>query len=372
MIIIPATLDARRTRIIITYAGKDISTDIAPYLLSFTFTDNAKDKADDIALTLEDRAGVWLRDWTPTKGDTIKASIVKTDGTNTTSLPCGSFSVDQIDYSYPPAVMAIKAVSSDVKASISKQKHTRMWENVKLRDIASDLAGDNSLTLFMTVEESGTYERIDQVEQTDLEFLKALCDNAGLAVKIQQKQLVIYDVEEYESKGPVTKLGIDDARLISFRFTSKTAKVYKKARVKYHHPVKDEVYIGEYEDDDEEGSERVLEICERVESEAQAKSVAQERLIATNRQEVTGSLTMTGDIRLAAGVTIELSEFGAFSGKHFVNKVTHNVNNGGYTCTLELGLPKPEKGKAKKSKQSKQKGKRQSGEVYYEGDRYYS
>lgn len=97
--------EARRAEVRIIYEGKDISRDIAPYLISFSYTDNAKDKTDDISLVLEDRGRKWCVDWFPSKGDKIRASIIIhgwEDDTRTESLPCGLFEVDQIECSGPP------------------------------------------------------------------------------------------------------------------------------------------------------------------------------------------------------------------------------------------------------------------------------
>ena len=365
------TINARRTSIALTYEGKDISQDISPYLLSFSFTDNSGGKADDLTITLEDSAGLWLNNWAPSKGDTLRASIISQDFPSTQSLPCGSFTIDQIDYSYPPAVLSIKAVSASVKKSITAAKHSRSWENITLRDIASDLAAQNNLALFMSSADTHTLERIDQSEQSDLEFLKALCADYGLECKIQEGRIVIYDLEEYESSSPILTISLSDDKLTSCRFTSKSAKVYRKAKVVYHNAVKDEDYEGEYEDDDEEGCERELVIHERVESQGHAQEVAKQRLIDANRQEVTGSLGLVGDVRLCAGVTIELQDFGMFSGKHFITKAAHKIDRSGYTVTIELGMPKSEKKAAKSRKKKAQSKSSGSTQLYYEGDEHY-
>ena len=365
------TVPSRRANIIINYEGKDISADIAPYLLSFTFTDNSGGKADDLSITLEDREGLWLTNWQPSKSDVITCSIVKQDFPETLTLPCGSFSIDQIDYSYPPAVMSIKAVSASIRKSIAQEKHTRFWENMTLAGIAADIAGRNNLALMMSTQGSGVLERIDQTEQTDLEFLKALCADYGQECKIQEGRIIIYDLEEYEAKAPVTVISIDDDRLLSVKFTSKSAKVYRKARVKYHDALKDEDYEGEYEDEDEEGSERELEIYERAESQAHAETIARKRLIDANRKEITGTLSLMGDVNLAAAVTIELSGFGMFSGKHFVNKATHKVDRSGYVTTLELGMPSESKKASKSRKARAQKSGGGNGGLYYEGPDLY-
>ncbi len=365
------TIQARRTKIAITYQGKDISEDLAPYLLSFSFTDNSGGKADDLAISLEDRDGLWLNSWTPSKGDIIQASIISEHYPDTLSLPCGKFTVDQIDYSYPPAIFNIKAVSSSVSKSVSQEKHSRSWENLSLKDIAADIAANNGLSLYMSSYGSGTLDRIDQTEQSDLEFLKALCEDYGQECKIQQGQIVIYDLEEFEAKEPITTISINDERLISIRFSSKSAKVYKKAKVKYHDALKDEDYEADFEDDDIEGSERELLIHERVRSMAEAENLAKNRLKAANNKEITGSLNMLGDIRAVAGQTITLEDFGAFSGKHFISKATHKVDSSGYTVSLELGMPKAEKSKAKSRKKKSQAKGNNTSELYYEGEMLY-
>ncbi|MBQ2615434.1 MAG: hypothetical protein IJF90_01080 [Synergistaceae bacterium] len=363
-------IQGRRTNINIQYQGQDITKDIAPSLLSFSFTDNAKGQADDIAITLEDRGGLWLHDWTPSKGDTITASIIQTNGTKTQSLPCGSFSIDQIEYSCPPAVLSIKAVSSSVKKTASQVKKTRSWENVTLREVCADIASGNNLALLMDSYADGRIERIDQIQQSDLDFLRELCADYGQAVKIQEGRIVVYDLEEYEGKEPVMTLMLDDERLLSFKFTSKDAKIVRKVTAKYHHPLRDETYEGEYLDDYEEGSDRYEEIAEYLESQADAEQTAKERCIETNRKEITGSMTLIGDVNIAAGVVIDCVDFGAFSGKHFVTKAGHKVDRAGYVVSLELGMPQAEKGKARSRKKAGQT-QTESGGLYYEGDAHY-
>ncbi len=45
----------RRARVEISIEGTDVSMDIAPHLLSLTYTDKADDELDDFQFTLEDR-----------------------------------------------------------------------------------------------------------------------------------------------------------------------------------------------------------------------------------------------------------------------------------------------------------------------------
>ncbi len=47
----------RQATVKIVYNSSDISKDIAPYLLSFEYTDNESHKADSINITLEEPKG---------------------------------------------------------------------------------------------------------------------------------------------------------------------------------------------------------------------------------------------------------------------------------------------------------------------------
>lgn len=61
-------MEARRISAIIKYNNKDISADISKYLKSISYTDNLSGEADDLQITLEDKAGLWQSTWMPEKG----------------------------------------------------------------------------------------------------------------------------------------------------------------------------------------------------------------------------------------------------------------------------------------------------------------
>lgn len=363
---------SRNAYIRLIYEGKDITREISPYLLTFTFTDNASGTADDISLTLEDRQSVWLTEWLPSKGDKLRASIISED-TQTYTLPCGEYDIDQIEYSYPPRVMSLKGVSASIKKAMKGEKHSRAWENVALNTICADIASSNGLALHY----DGGYvmlERREQVQQSDLEFLESLCAEYGLNVKISDGKIIIYSEAEYDSHDSITEIDASYEGLITCKFTSKSAQTYRKAKVKYHHPVKAEYYEGEYEDDYEEGSERELEIYERVESQSQAQEVAKEILTKANSKEITASLTLKGDTRFLAGMNITLTGFGMFSGKYFIEKAVHSLGSG-YTTQLSLkmgyGAKKAMKAAKAKSRARIKSSSSQGGELFYEGEYHY-
>lgn len=188
----------------------------------------------------------------------------------------------------------------------------------------------------------------------DMTFLVTLCESFGLNVKISDGKLIVYSLSQYEDRESSSEISADDKRIISAKFTSKSAKIFRKARVKYHHPVKNEYYESEYEDENEEGSEEELEIYTHVDSQSQAEKVARESLIKANSNEITAQITMTG-AKFLAGVNITLSGFGMFSGKYFCETVTHNFSQGWITTlSLKMGGEAKKSVKTRKSKSSSQ------------------
>lgn len=358
-------MKARSVNVCITYKGKDISLDIAPFLTAFTFTDNSGKTADDISFSLMDRKGLWLDSWFPSKGDTVKCSIVADDNT-AQSLPCGQYEVDQIDYSCPPRVMTIKAVSTAITKGMKNEKHNRTWENAGIKLIASDIANNNGLSLYFDGEDI-TLERREQIQQSDMEFLSDLCSDYGFQVKVNEGKLIIYDHELNDEKEAVAELKSDDPKIISWKFSTKASGIYKKAHVKYHNAAKNETFEAEEEDDSTEGTERIYEYSGYIETDGDAKALAKKMLYELNKQETSCTITLMGDMRFRAGVNVTLSGFGAFDGKYNISKVTHSVNNG-YTTTIEIKQEPQSKKTAKKKKakaQTPQMG-------YYTGDKYYS
>lgn len=364
---------ARYAEVAIIYEGVNISRDIAPYLVSFTYTDNSSDKADDISLTLEDRERLWCGDWFPSKGDKIKASIVVHNWefeSATESLPCGTFEVDQIECSGPPNQVKIKAVSTLVSKPMRQEKHTKAWENVNLSTIAGDFANRSGLKLFYDCPNDPTFERRDQVEVSDLEFLSGLCRDYGIAVKVTDTQLACYDEEKYEEHSAVAELCYGDKKLLRWSFSSKSAGTYKGAKIQYHDPVKDETFEAEEEDDDVEGTGRILVINQKADNLSDAKNLARKKLRSANKKEITGNITLMGDLRFVGGSNITISGFGAFDGKYTIEKADHSIS-GSYTTKLDLRMGSDSKKESYKKKSAKNK-KRTNSSLTYSGANTYS
>ena len=345
------------TAIKIIYEGVNISADIAPYLLSFDYTDKSSDESDDIQITLEDKNGKWLSPWFPSKGDKIKASIeFYSYGKNrkTLSLPCGSFEVDEIEFSEPPMQITVKAVATPITSSAVGQLKTKAWENINLKNIAQEIANNNALTLFFDSTRNPVYTRKDQIKISDLNFLKGLCRDAGFACKCTAGQIVIFEESLYEEKQPVCTVHRGDSRIISTSFRSKTTDTYKAANVTYHDSLLDETQSATVSADDAPDNGKTLEINQSVVSVAEAESLGTARLRNANKRENSGHITLTGMPGAVGGGVIECSGWGKFDGRYFIVSAKHSYSESGYQVELEINETASSKS-SKKKKNNKQK-----------------
>ena len=126
---------------------QDISEDISQYLLSFSYTDNLSDAADDIALTLEDRAQLWTGDWYPEgEGNLIDVTIhtfnrialqdyrdstVRLEGGESV-FHVGKFEIDEIEITGYPSTVQIKGVSVLGDSSLRGTKKNQTWEEISV------------------------------------------------------------------------------------------------------------------------------------------------------------------------------------------------------------------------------------------------
>lgn len=327
---------ARRARLKVTYNNKDITADLERYLLSFSYTDHASGKADDLQISLEDKARLWKSDWMPEKGATLQAAIQVQNwdwAGQFEMLPLGTFEVDEIECTGPPETVTIKAVSVPESTSLRGEDKTRAWEKTTLYLIARDIAAEAGLGLLYETADNPQYDRVEQTEQSDLAFLLKLCEDAGLSLKVTGQQIVIFDDSKYEQMEPVMTIIRGTSSVISYSASSQTREIYSAAQVKYQGR-RGKVYVYTYTPPNRPPTGKTLIINERVDSLAEAERLARSRLRQKNKEETKFSLAMMGNINLVAGVTVLIQGWGKFDGKYFVEEATHS--GPGYTTKVEL------------------------------------
>lgn len=329
-------LNARRAKVKIEYQGVDITTSLEPYLKSFVYADN-EGKSDDIQIALEDRKGKWHGPWLPEEGDKIVATIItenwKKEGASK-ALKCGTFYVDDVGFDGPPDTVTIKALSIPLKKGEKNTKRSRVWESTTLAAIASDIADAAGLTLLFDAPNT-SYDRVDQVQQTDLAFLKKLAKKEGASIKITDEQLVVYDEVSYESKSSVREIIKGETDILRYSFKKTTAEhKYKEVEVSYFDESKKKTLSYVYTVPGVDEGPR-LKVNERVKSLAEAERRAIKAAREKNKYEQTCEIILFGNTDLVQGMTVDVIGFGKYDGKYFIESSTHSIGNG-YTTKLSL------------------------------------
>lgn len=328
------------TRVEVNYAGTNITQDIAPDLLSFSYTDNEGGKADDVSLTLKNDHGRWSGAWAPARGDKITATIVQEGEGAGAPLYCGSFTVDEIEDAGPPAVISIRGTSMPTESKITRTKESKAWENVPLSEIVADIANAGDMEAVVALQQDPVYDRRDQREETPLAFLQRVCGDEGFELKCTDDQLVVFDPRELEKAPPVLSLVKGKDNIKSWRFTAQNHDIYSSATVEYLDPETGK--LKKYTHNQPGMAEgKTKKVVKRASSIAEAARMAEAALYAANRGEVTGSLSVVGDTRLIAGATVNVSGFGRFDGKYFVRTAAHSVSSG-YSTSVELNNTREE------------------------------
>ena len=330
-------MKARRARVKCKYDNVDISQDIARFLKSFSVREVLSGEADSAEITLEDREALWQGDWFPARGAIMDITLVISDwegeGDNR-ELPFGKFEVDEITNTGPPNEAKIKLISVPNNTDLRGVERTRAWEKANLSRIVRDVAEGAAMEHFYDAPEDPVIERAEQSEETDLAFLQKLCKDAGFALKVTDKNIVVFDIAKYEAAEPVMTITKGKDNIISFDCRTTIHEIYRACHVKYKHGKKDELIEYTFTDPKRTNG-RTLEVNEKVASIEEAEKLAKKKLREKNLEEVAVSLSMVGNLALLASNTVTLVGFHVYDGKHLITRSSHEIGSG-YTTKIEL------------------------------------
>lgn len=349
----------RRAWLIVTYNGKDISESLAQYVLSFSYTDNLTGQVDDISITLEDRAELWEADWMPERGATLDITICTYNWSDLYSeeqdLPLGKFEIDELEVSSAPNVVTIKAVAISIgdDSTLRSTLRSHTWENISVQKAANDIAWQNGMKLQWYCDDNPNIDKLEQNDESDLDVLQKICDDAGFALKVTTDTIIIFDVEKFEKEDvyaeyyhPGTTIlnivenqskPVQTDALLNYSFKAKIRDVYKKCHVKYAKDKDKSVIESTFVAPDKKEKEgATLEVHQQVSSQAEADRLAKKKLREKNCEEFTGSFSSDGNMGLCAGETIEMLGFGNFSGKYIITQAKHDISSSGFTSSVEI------------------------------------
>lgn len=168
--------------------GKDISSRIAPRLMSLTITRERGQDADQLDLTVSDHDGKLQL---PKHGVTIDVSL----GWDTTGLvSMGTFTVDEVEHSGSPDKVVVRARSAKLAKSI-RQKRTQSWNNTTMGAVVNELAGRNGYAPALAPELAGVpIPHLDQTNENDANLLTRLGQHYDTTATVVGGKMVVAPV----------------------------------------------------------------------------------------------------------------------------------------------------------------------------------
>lgn len=322
----------RRAELEIFYEGTNVTTPINEYSTSFTYTDVASGKSDSVTIDMQDIQKEWIGAWMPVKGDRVRASILLHDWEaegNEQRIDCGEFLLDDMSFGGRPMHASIGGVSIPRDEPFSNQKRTKTWESITLRQIAQEIAERANISLYYEADEI-SIEIDEQNEETDCSFLYSRCVDYGLAMKVYENKIILFEEERYENRPSVRTIGEEEMTKWSYNTTM--AGTYTGASMKYIDPNNNQEYMVTVG-----GGNRILELNESTDSIQDAEKKAISRLNNENKKAVTLGITVMADSRLTAGSCVEITGLEKANGKYYIDQISLS-KGGGQECSMNLTM----------------------------------
>ena len=309
-------------------ADASLGSKIAERATAFSYTDVAGGQSDSVSVTLSDIGKEWMGSLMPKRGASLGAEIILTDwgsGEGKDSFDCGTFVLDDISFSGRPLCCVLGGVSVPAMDDFKSLPVTNTWEKTTLEEIASQIAARAGVSLYYEADTIKIAE-VEQNQQTDSAFLYSLCEKYGLAMKVYNHKIVIFDIVRYEEKGAVLIIKETDAN--SWSVNTTIDGTYTGVSLNYTDPDTEntiKVTMG--------SAGRMFAINTQASSQYDAELQAAAKVNAANRGIQTMEITIRANPKIVASHCIMISGFENFDGKYYVDKVKHSIGNG-YTMQI--------------------------------------
>lgn len=334
---IPGIATSQASSITRTFEGTDseLGNKIAKAVTSFSYTDVASGQSDSVSITLHDIDHEWMEEYMPEKGASLGAVVSLTNWNEeerVDKFDCGTFVLDDVGFSGRPLNCVLGGVSVPAMDDFKSLPRTKTWEKTTIAEIASEIAGRAGVSIVYDADTIRIAE-LEQNKQTDSAFLYSLCEKYGLAMKVYNHKIVIFDIVRYEEKGSVLTLQESDLKQWSYNTTIEGT--YTGVNLSYTDPDSDEtidVTMGT--------GGRMYYINTQASSRYDAELQAAAKVNAANRAITKMTVTIRANIKIVASHCIEIEGVGKASGKYYVDTVKHSIGSG-YNMQLTLHRVQP-------------------------------
>lgn len=166
------------------HLDKDITSQLAPRLITLTHIDNSGFEADSLELELDDADGLLEL---PNRGAEL---TLKLGWHGKQPNDKGRFIVDEIEHVGTPDRITVRARSADFRDSLNTRRE-QSWHDTTLGQIIEAIANKNNLIARTGADlASQRVDHIDQTTESDVSFLARLAKQYGASVAVKEKRLI--------------------------------------------------------------------------------------------------------------------------------------------------------------------------------------
>lgn len=308
---------------------EDLTATLSARLISLTLSDKKGTESDDLTIDLDDPDGDLALP--PTKALLSVSLGWKGQG----MIDKGLFKVDEIDYSWSPRRLTIRAKGAPVSESLGERKE-RSWHGKSLGVIATTIAREHGLTPMVSQLLQGVViEHIDQTNESDINFLTRIAKANDAICTVKSERLLLSPVAACTSVSgtPLPEMVIALTDQDSGRYHSDDRSRYSGVRAYWHDAGasrRKSVLAG--------SAGQVKALRPTFPNQAEADKAAKAELKRIKR----GSGTLTLNLDKGRPALLPETPFRVRGAKREIDAerwvakaVTHSLSDSGYTCSIE-------------------------------------
>jgi len=325
--------------------GKPVATLFNERLISVTISDKEGVTSDTISCELND--GNPFAD-IPKKGDTITAAL----GYRETGIAdFGSYTVDDPEVRCLPYGMTINGKGANVRDK-AKQHRSRHWDQKTVKDIVSQIAGENGLSPVIDGEVGAyKYEWFGQQDESDLHVVERLARRHDALFSIKDGKLIFVKKGSGQaaSGAALTAVVATPFNIVEGTCRVNFAHRNKFKKVKGRHQDRKQAKLVEVEEDSDDEGTAEYTMPEPFADPDEAKKAAKAKAKHLKSETIRTTVTLWGDPTIRAGAPFTYSRVrpGVDGIEFIIETATHTISKAGYTTQVEAKLKPEASSKAK-------------------------
>lgn len=317
---------------VVTLDGKDLSSKLAPRLISLTITECRSDEADMLDIMLNDSDGMLAL---PTRGAVLAVSM---GWAGQQLVDKGTFTVDEVEHSGSPDILTLRARSASMSRNMGAREE-KSWHGQTIGAIVRAIAAKHSLKPTVGTELGKiAIPHIDQTHESDMAFLTRLAKRYDAVMTVKEGNLLFLPIGKGETasgkKLPTISITRKDGD--QHRYHVADRENYEGVRAWWHDGKKGkrkQVMAGG------ETNRNIKTLPETYATEAEAKAAATAEYKRVKRGQALMGYTLAlgrPEIRPELQVSVIGFKPQIDATTWLVQRASHTISEGGLTTSLEL------------------------------------